>query len=195
MNIEQTDGGPITVRRTDDGGQETVATYDDEVALEAGDEEAYELYSQAGQTTFVHVDGDNCHAPHVFLHGSDPSGQWRIHLEKSLSEAKEAYGEAMEELHANLMELKNQGTFDVENFHALFDGHGAHGAKGLGGAFTFHTGKPTHRFDVGADGSIEVSIRKGDTELAQSFRNEADMAKRRPDLYEKYQDVKAADEE
>lgn len=195
MSIEQTDGGPITVRRTDDGGQETVATYDDEDALEAGDEEAYELYSQAGQNVFVHVDGlGDGHAPHVFLHGDD-GGQWRIHLEKSLSEAKEAYGEAMEELHANLMELKDQGTFDVEKFHALFDGHGAHDAKGLGGAFTFHAGKPTHRFDVDADGSIEVSIRKGDTELTQSFRNEADMAKRRPDLYEKYQDVKAADEE
>ena len=88
--------------------------------------------------------------------------------------------EAMQELHNNLMELKNQGTFDVEKFHDMFN---AQGGKGFGHAFAFHTGKPRHRFDVNADGSIEVSIRKGDSEMAQ----------RRPDLYEKYEAVKAAD--
>ena len=192
MSIEQEEGGPITVHRTDDGGKEVVATYDNEDALEAADQEAYELYSQAGQTVYFNVDSDNEDGPHhVFLHGDD-GGQWRVHLEKSLSEAKEAYGDAMEELHANLMELKNQGTFDVEKFHGMLN---AQGGKGFGNAFTFTTGKPTHRFDVNADGSIEVSIRKGDSEMVQSFRNEADMAKRRPDLHEKYQDVKAADEE
>jgi hypothetical protein len=193
MSIEQEEGGPITVHRTDDDGKEVVAIYDNEDALKAADQEAYELYSQAGQTVFFHVDrdGEDGDGQQFFLQGGD-AGQWRVHLEKSLSEAKEAYGDAMEELHANLMELKNQGTFDVEKFHGMFN---AQGGKGFGNAFTFTTGKPTHRFDVNADGSIEVSIRKGDSEMAQSFRNEADMAKRRPDLYEKYQDVKAADEE
>jgi hypothetical protein len=129
------------------------------------------------------VDGD--------FNWTGDAGQWKVHLEESLAEAKEAYGEAMEELHANLMELKNQGTFDVQKLHDMLSAQG----KGMGQAFAFHTGKPTHRFDVNADGSIEVSIRKGDSELVQSFTNEADMANRRPDLYEKYEAVKAADEE
>ena len=97
--------------------------------------------------------------------------------------------EAMQELHNNLMELKNQGTFDVQKLHEMLNAQG----KGMGQAFAFHTGKPRHRFDVNADGSIEVSIRKGDSEMSQSFKNEADMAQRRPDLYEKYEAVKAAD--
>jgi len=70
------------------------------------------------------------------------------------------------------------------------------GQAGQGGhAFAFHMGKPKHRFDVGANGSIEVSIRKGDSEIAQKFRSESEMANRRPDLYEKYQAVKAADQD
>lgn len=195
VSIEQADGGPITVRRSDEDGKESVATYENEDALKGADADAFELYSQAGQTVFVHVDGDDDDGdgPHIFFQGGDgDSGQWRVHLEQSLSEAKEAYGEAMEELHAHLMELKNQGTFDVEKLHELLN---AKGGKGFGHAYTFNTDKPKHRFDVNADGSIEVSIRKGDSEISQSFKNEADMAKRRPDLYEKYQDVKAADEE
>ncbi len=194
VSIEQADGGPITVRRSENGGQETVATYDNADALKAADEDAYGLYSQAGQNIFVHVDGDDDDddGPHVFFHGGDPSGQWRVHLEQSLAEAKTAYGEAMQELHNNLMELNKNGTLDVEKLHELLN---SQGGKGLGTAFTFTTGKPTHRFEVNADGSIEVSIRKGDSEVTQSFKSEADMSKRRPDLYEKYQDVKAADEE
>lgn len=188
VSIEQNDGGPITVRRTDQSGQETVATYDNEDALKAGDEDAYKLYSQTGQNVFVYS-GDDDNAPHFFFHG-DPSGQWRTHLEESLAQAKEAYGQAMQELHNNLAQLNQGGTFDVEKFHNLLGAHG----QGFGG-FSFNVGKPSHRFEVNADGSIEVSIRKGDSEMTQSFRNEADMANRRPDLYEKYQDVKAADED
>lgn len=192
--IEQADGGPITVRRTDEDGEESVATYDDADALKAGDAEAFELYSQAGQSVYVHVDGD---APHIFVQGdgefewTDDAGQWQIHLEESLAEAKEAYKAAMEELHQNLTELKNDGTFDVQKLHEALGAQG----KGMGHAFAFQMGKPKHRFEVNANGSIEVSIRKGDSEMTQSFASEADMAKRRPDLYEKYEDVKAADEE
>lgn len=194
LNIEQTDGGPITVTRTDAQGQETVATYDNADALKAGDEDAYEIYSQAGQSVYVHVDGD---APHIFMHGdgdfewTEDAGQWQVHLEESLAEAKEAYQAAMEELHKNMMELKNEGTFDVQKLHDALSAQG----KGMGHAFAFQAGKPKHRFEVNADGSIEVSIRKGDSEMTQSFKNEADLAKRRPDLYEKYEDIKAADEE
>jgi hypothetical protein len=196
LGIEQDDGGPITVRRSDDGGQETVATYDNADALKAADQDAYELYSQAGQGVFVHTDGDG-DAQHIVIQGdgdfdwTGDAGQWKVHLEESLAEAKEAYAEAMEELHANLMELKNQGTFDVQKLHDMLNAQG----KGMGQAFAFHTGKAKHRFEVNADGSIEVSIRKGDSEMAQSFKNEADLAQRRPDLYEKYEAVKAADQE
>lgn len=192
--IEQVDGGAITVRRTDEDGEESVDTYDSADALKAGDADAYELYSQAGQSVYVHVDGDH---PHIFMHGdgdfewTEDAGQWQIHLEESLAEAKEAYKAAMEELHQNLAELKNDGTFDVQKLHEALSAQG----KGMGHAMAFSVGKPKHRFEVGVNGSIEVSIRKGDSEMTQSFANEADLAKRRPDLYEKYQDIKAADEE
>lgn len=190
LNIEQSDGGPITVTRTDAQGQSSTETYADAEALKAADEEAYEVYSNVGKQVFVRVLGDDedGHAPQILLHGGNGSGEWRMHLEQNLAEAKEAYGAAMEELHTHLMELKNQGAFDVEKFHEAIN---AGGAK----AFSFQMGRPTHRFTVNPDGSIEATLRKGDSEVVQKFYSESDLAQRRPDLYEKYQNVKAAGEE
>ena len=49
--------------------------------------------------------------------------------------------------------------------------------------------KPKHTFESRADGTIEVRVRKGDSELVQLYADERDLQRRAPDLYEKYDDL------
>ena len=58
----------------------------------------------------------------------------------------------------------------------------------------FHqVGKASHSFKVTPNGQIELTIRKGDTEVVQVFSSEEDLAQRDPDLYDRYLDVVDAD--
>jgi len=188
--IEQKDDGPITVRRTDENGNETVASYDDEDALRAADEEAYEVFSKAGKSVVINLDG------HVVVDGDvewdgefdvdfdfdseswqDAMKQWRSQLDENLSGASEAYEQAMEQLHESLSKLK---------------GHGM-GALPMA-MHMAHVGKPKNSFEVRPDGTIEVKVRKGDSELVQLYRNANDLQQRSPDLHEKYQELKSIKE-
>jgi len=197
VNIEQKDGGEITVHRTDANGQETIGKYENEEALKAGDADAYQLFKEAGDSITVHVDGDG--GAHAFAWNNDEDvlgaggDSWRAELEKSLAEAKDAYQRTMDELH-NMMQQWNSGAAPdatkLNQLHEMLKGH-----NDWPQAFAFQVGKPKHTFEVRADGSIEVRIRKGDSELVQTFKNESDMAQRRPELIKKYNAVKAADQE
>ena len=57
------------------------------------------------------------------------------------------------------------------------------------GKLHFMGGKPKHQFEVQADGTIQVKIRRGDSELVQIFADEDDLADRSPNLYEKFADL------
>jgi len=58
-----------------------------------------------------------------------------------------------------------------------------------------HLGKPKHTFEVQTDGTIEVRIRKGDSELVQRFADEDDLAQRSPKLYKNYKKLMALENE
>jgi len=186
--IEQQDGEDIVVTRTDASGNDTTATYEDEDALQAADEEAFELLQQTGNAFVFHLgdgdgDGEDEFDVHVELDGWDESmSKWREELEEHLGEASEAYERAKEEFHKI-----------AEQFH-----HGAGGlfrAEPMAGMHFAHIGKPKHTFEVRADGTIEVKIRKGDSELVQLYKNADDLARRNPELSAKYQDLMAEDGE
>jgi len=67
-----------------------------------------------------------------------------------------------------------------------------HGAPGQPHIMALTMGKPKHSFEVRPDGTIEVRIRKGDSELVQLYTNERDLQKRNPELAEKYADLMEA---
>ncbi len=69
-------------------------------------------------------------------------------------------------------------------------GRGMHGFGALK-----HLRKPRHTFELLADGTIEVRIRRGDSELVQRFDSEDDLADRRPKLYDKFLDLTDVDRE
>jgi hypothetical protein len=208
ITVEQKDDGPIAVNRTDEDGKETVATYDDEDALRAADEEAFKIFSEAGKGVVIKLDGN------AVVDGDfdfdfdidvdvdsdawkDAMAEWRTHLDGTLAEAHEAYGKAMEEVHAALQKLQaegGQGALKLGQFHKLMhpDTDGS-AATPMAMAFA-HTGKPRNSFEVRTDGTIEVRVQKGDSELVQLYKNESDLQQRDAQLYEKYQELKSIKE-
>lgn len=205
FTVEQKDEGPITVRRTDADGKETVATYDNEDALRAADEEAYKVFTEAGKGIVINMDGS------ATLDGDfdfdfdfdfasegwkEAMGEWREHMEGGFAEAQEAYAKAMEELHASLEKLKSeggQGALQLGQLHKLM--HPGTGDGGFPMAYGFAAqGKPRQSFEMRTDGMIEVRVRKGDSELVQLFKDESDLRQRNAELYQKYQELKSIKE-
>lgn len=204
ISMEQKDGDDITVRRTDADGKETVATYADDDALRSADEEAAKLWDELGQNINVHVDVDGLDDIDVDLdfdveEWKDALLDWRSELEDTFGEAGEAYHGAMEEFHKAMEQWKSdedgKGLSKLHRFHKLFE-PGQDGGPPIPRALHMrHLGKPRHTFEVRADGTIEVRIRKGDSELVQLYTNEADLAKRNPELAKKYTALMSAGDE
>ena len=201
ITVEQKDDGPITVHRTDEDGNETSATYDDEDALRAADEEAFKIFSEAGKGIVIKLDGS------AIVDGDfdfdfdfdsdawkDSMFEWRTKLDGTLGEAHEAYAKAMEEVHSALEKLKNesgQGALKLGQLHMLMHPD-AETDAGTPKAMAFAAkSKPRHSFEVRTDGTIEVRVRKGDSELVQLYTNESDLQQRNVELYEKYQELKS----
>lgn len=207
FTVEQKDDGPITVRRTDADGKETTATYDDENALRSADEDAFKIFTEAGKGIVINVDGS------ATVDGDfdfdfdvdfdsdawkDSMLEWRTKLDGTLGEAHEAYAKAMEEVHATLEKLKSegdQGALKLGQLHKLMqrdDGGGAELPMFMGRLAQM--AKPRNSFEARADGTIEVRVRKGDSELVQLYKNESDLKQRNADLHQKYQELKSIKE-
>lgn len=193
ISIKREGDDPITVERTDANGNKTEVDYDTEEALQTADAEAYNLFKDGGGEAVFQVDGGNWFDGH-FNFDFDPSdfhgamGAYKVDLEEHMGEAKEAYQKAMEELHTALESAKVEGLHgkfselkDLMKIHPLENGQ-----TGF-----MHQSKPRQSFEVRPDGTIESRVRKGDSELVELYKNEADMQKRNPDLYEKYSDLKS----
>jgi len=182
--IEQKDDGPITVHRTDDKGKETVATYDTKEALASADAEASKLFDEAGKCVVINLEGGDGIDGNIDFDfdfdfdtdaWKDTMMQWQSKLHGGLADANEAYQKAMDELHKSMSKLKGEGARPM--------------AMGLA-----HQGKPRQSFEVRTDGTIEVRVRKGDSELVQLYTNESDLQQRNADLYQKYQELKSIKE-
>lgn len=196
ISVTREGEGPIIVERTDAQGAKTEADYDTEEALQTADAEAFELYKNSGSVTMFKLDGGNLFDGNFnFSFDFDPSQlhdnllQLQGDLDEKLGNAKEAYQKAMEELHAALESSKVDGKLGdlkgLMKLHALEPGQ-----------FGFmHAGKARQFFEVRPDGTIESRVRKGDSELVELYKNEADLQKRNPGLYEKYQDLRSDDHE
>lgn len=197
INIEQDNGGPITVTRTDAQGQSSTLTYETPEELESNDAEAFELYNDTGNVrTFTLQldelgDVDGLMELDGFKWFGDKDSfdehmaEWQAHHGGGTEAARQAFEEAMEELRAS-------GVLPHGRGDQFF---------GFGGDKGFHfrpfglAAKPRHTFEVRADGTIEVRIRKGDSELVQLYGSEADLQRRAPDLYEKYDELMTIDAE
>ncbi|MCH7703566.1 MAG: hypothetical protein IIB61_00510 [Planctomycetes bacterium] len=73
--------------------------------------------------------------------------------------------------------------------HRFFFGPTDDDDNGAPKMFSMQFGTPRHSFHVNPDGTIDVTIRKGDSELVQTFSDAADLSRRKPDLYKKYEEL------
>jgi len=187
LTLDQEGEGPITVTRENAAGQVTTNTYQTADELRAADEEAFDLYDQAQSGMVFQFDGDAGEVDFDFDVEFDfDSEEWQQHmadlhknLQESLQGSREAYEEHMEKARELMAKLHGQGGDGAEL--PLFLHH-------MG-----QVGKPKHTFEVRADGTIEVKIRKGDSELVQLYRNENDLKARDPQMFEKYDELMSED--
>ncbi len=209
--IEQ-DGDEVSVSRVDEHGDEVEMTYENMDELLEADEEAYGLLKDS-TSTMVHIDVDgigeiltdidfddlDIELPEFkfdFKFDADELKEhvedWQAHLEESLGAAKDAHEHAMDEFHVLLEEWnekKDSGELKKALPHFIWKGKGGPGLN------TFKIGKPKHSFEVRTDGTIEVRIRKGDSELVQLFEDARDLRRRNPDLHETYEDLMEVEED
>lgn len=179
----------ITVTRVDENGEESTATYADKAELEANDAEAFEAFEgnrQHGVFTFSPDAGEMKFD--LKIDPSDPDSNvfvWRNNMEEGLAEAEEAHAFAIQHLEEALEAAREGGAVEALE---LAERMGADNNARFG-KLHFLGGKPKHTFEVQANGAIHVTIRRGENELVQIFADEADLANRSPNLYDKYADL------
>jgi uncharacterized protein len=120
-------------------------------------------------------------------------------LESSFGEAQEAYQRAIEQLHEAMSRMATPPSAKGG------DGRSESGASApnmfrwpLVPPVPMVAGvqaKARQSIEVRPDGSIEVRVRKGDSELVKVYANEADLQQRDARMYEKYQELMEPDEE
>ncbi len=213
ITITREDDGPIILARTDKDGHEETAEYDSEDELREADEEAYEIWDNVGSSTVIQLNldglGDNLHwfgkdhknprfdfdfdfdfDTEAFTEHAE---EWKEHME----EWAQQWSDKAEEWKEHLNEWKeSQGLPDDLQFPALRMFFGKDGRSEAPGFIAMrHLGKLKHTFKVQTDGTIEVRIRKGDSELVQLYEDQDDLARRSPKLYEKYQKLTGSEDE
>lgn len=224
ISLERQDEGPITVTRTDASGQTSTVTYNTPEELAAADAEAHELLANAGANVIVDLDVDGLHGLGDFTFNwnlNDWQGdvhKWHEALEQHLGQAGDAYHKAMEEWHRAMEQWFATGKNELfeqamEEFRTAMEQWKAEGGAaplpqlprmlflhgdGTGDAsqrvHVVRKGRAVQTFELKADGSIEVRIRKGDSEMVETFANETDLSRRDPQLYEKYLDLVQEDD-
>ncbi len=200
--VEREDNGEITVTHVDEDGRKTKTVYEDEDELREADEEAYELYEKAGDAMVVQLDVDAITEDLSDLDfdvdtedWEENIHDWRGQFEESFTEAQEAYEEAMKQFHEAMEQLKSHRNLpkDIEIPELpqfIKEKGGFPGWVGIP-----QPSKPDHTFEVRVDGTIEVRLRKGGSELVQLFEDENDLRDRSPKLYKKYKKLAEVEEE
>lgn len=169
VTVRQEGEGPITVKRYTEGADDaTEQEYADAAALEAADPDAFAIYDQQ-QNRMANVWTNDNGDTFTFNYNFDDDQLFQ------------GNAEALQSAHDALMKaFGNQGAM-------AFGAHGGHG-------FGFLMGnKAVRSFKVTPDGAIEMTLRKGDSEIVKVFRSESDLQARDPEAFEKYQDVANAE--
>lgn len=179
IEITREGDGPIVVKRYTEGSDDvTENEYADGNALAAADPEAAELFNQLEErsaSVWMGRNGD------LFTFKLDHDFAWvpdNLHekIAEDLADAGVS-AEALESIHESLKSALESGAFP-------YGPHAGHAAL---------LGKATRTFKVAPDGQIEMTIRKGDSEVVRLFTNEADLQARDPEAFERYQEVMNAE--
>lgn len=176
LNISQNGDGPITVKRYEEGFEDDAeeTEYADAEAMQAADAEAFDLYdSHNSRSVYMIRAGDHGGANFTFDIDTEGMDFLPKDLLERIGEQSQVTGEAREQLHNALIELHGAGA-------------GSH-------AFFMPQGKAQQTFKINPDGQIELTVRKGDTEVVKVYSDRDDLQNRDPEAFEKFRDVLDAD--
>lgn len=179
LEITREGDGPIVVKRYTEGSDDVAENeYADGDALAAADPEAAELFNQLenrSASVWMGRNGD------LFTFNLDHDFAWiPDDLHEKIAEDLADSGistDALESIQESLKSALESGAFS-------YGPHSAHAVV---------LGKATRTFKVAPDGQIEMTIRKGDSEVVRVFTNEADLQARDPEAFERYQEVMNAE--
>lgn len=197
--------GEIVVRRESADGEETEQRYEDDEALKAGDEEAYEVFKDC-TASCVWIGGQG----QAFSFGGDFDIDVKVDLEKlteglkdlheglnhwvfkfddesdSFQRWQEEIAERLEGVtgkHSEMLEKLKE--LDLKGLHTwigrLHDGAGPH--------FIRERAQARQSIHENEDGTIDVIIRKGDTEVITHYSDIDDLQDRNPSTYERYKEL------
>ncbi len=180
--IEQGENGQIDVVRKDAQGNEKTASYANRDELRKNDEEAASLLEGHNVHFFS---GQGPEPQSWFRHGGAGDPKYLEELKGKLREAEEAFRGAMKDIESEWKQNFDDGDFKQWREHlGKLDTFFKDGGPGVGGM-----SKARQSFHVAPDGTIEVHIRKGDSEMVRTFKSEHELQKNDPRLYEKYQQM------
>jgi hypothetical protein len=177
LEIQVHPDGKITVSRTvgkDDQRKQTERTYDGPEALREGDAEAYEIYRQM-EAGWPELPG-----------GPDrwDLERFKQELQSALEEARQglrglgvdegALNEYFDRIAQRMRQLEQQIGQRAERLKERYWEPSEPAREGA-------------RFEVQADGAIEVTIRRGGDEAVLHFKSEQDLKRSEPKLYERLQ--------
>lgn len=183
ITVNREDDGPITVTRVDENGETSVKTYNDDESLQAGDEQAAELLARSQNNHIIEVDVDGMadlrFEGEAVLRGlpdtahmwTEKLGDHRVALRWHMDDAHKALAESMKHMHGSLKDLD-----------LLIEGHDI----GRSPHMVVRMGKAAYSFVENPDGSIDATLRKGDSEIIKKFTSASDLQTRDPELFAKF---------
>lgn len=189
--------GEFVVRREDEDGEVTEERFADAEAFEAADEEAFQIFNDSTDSVvWTSKDGHSFsiganvdfdfdfdeftkganHWMFKFDDENDSFSRWQEEISERLEDAGGAYAEALEKL--KLLDLGNLPL----SLGKL---------KGLPGGFAFgmHHGTARQSIHQNADGTVDLIVRKGDTEVITHYSDIDDLEDRNPSAFEKYREL------
>ncbi len=195
ISVEQDGDGPITVTRSDGNGDETVETYANIDELRAADTEAAELLEGIDNQFEIKIDdldlGDLNFDFNIDFDADELNDSillWQQGME-DFNKTQKDIALAQLQIQEALQQIEGMGALPDELLQSLSQVSGLNRLKGAPHVMRLDGIKQS--FEVRPDGVIEVKVRKGDSELIELYENEDDLANRNPDLFKKYQDVRA----
>lgn len=179
LKIERGEDGRITVTKTEeeDGNETTsTATYANEEEFEAADPDGFKTYKRNIHFEFLgdlnlpglHFGNKGTFGNFVFKKG-DGNLDLDIDIDRIIEQSKKMLG------HHKIILKKRLGSSGDPAANAFF-----------------FSRKSSVSFEVDSDGAIRVTTRQGGDELIENYDNPAQLEAARPELFEKYQDLKQA---
>lgn len=173
ISVEREGDGEIVVTRHRDG-RESVERYADEDALQAGDEEASEIFRETQTHMIMTYDG-GLHGAHggMFEFKLDGDFDWLENIEETL------------DLKGRELVVLYKALDDLRNIEIDVDTDAPH--------FAFFHGQARRTILENADGSIDVTVRRGGDELITRYTDADDLRERDPKMYQRYENLRSAD--